>query len=256
MAWFANGQDSRRGLTLDRLIVVSALLIVMAMAWAYLFAGAGMSMMGRAIWTPGYAVLMFFMWWIMMVAMMLPSAAPMILVYSRVNRQQLGAIQGYLATSIFTLAYLITWAAFSLVATLLQWSLESRELITPMLVSSSVLLSAGILIAAGLYQLTPLKQACLRQCRSPIQFISQHWHPGPGGALRMGVIHGFYCVACCWFLMAILFVGGVMNLYWIAGIALFVLLEKTIPAGHWATYATGIALIVWGIATLVPGVYQ
>ena len=256
MALFANGHDSRPGLTLDRLIVVLALLIVVGMAWAYLFAGAGMSMMERAVWTPGYAVLMFFMWSIMMIAMMLPSAAPMILVFARVNRQQHEDSHAYLATSAFTMAYLVTWAAFSLIATLLQWALESRDLITPMLVSSNVLLSAGILIAAGIYQLTPLKQACLRQCQSPVQFISQHWRPGLGGALRMGVIHGAFCVVCCWFLMAILFVGGVMNLYWIAGIALFVLLEKTVPAGHWATYATGIALIAWGGVTLVSGVYQ
>ncbi len=250
MVWFAKDQGSRRGLTRERLIVVFALLIVVGLAWAYLWSGADMSMMMPAVWTPGYAVLMFFMWWIMMLAMMLPSATPMILVFARANHQQLETGRARVATGIFVLGYLATWAAFSLVATLAQWALEANGLLAPSLVSTSALLSAGILLAAGFYQLTPLKRACSRHCRSPIAFISTHWRQGAFGALRMGVVHGAYCVGCCWFLMGLLFFGGVMNLYWIAGIALFVLLEKTVPAGHWFDYATGIALLVWGAGML------
>jgi predicted metal-binding membrane protein len=237
-------------LTRDRLIVVSALLIVVGLAWAYLWSGAGMSMMMPAVWTPSYAILMFFMWWIMMVAMMLPSATPMILVYARASHQQFDTGRARIATSIFVLGYLATWAAFSLVATLAQWALEGQGLLTMSLVSTSVLLSAGILIAAGIYQLTPIKRACLRHCRSPLAFISTHWRPGAGGALRMGIVHGVFCVGCCWFLMGLLFFGGVMNLYWIAGLALFVLFEKTVPVDHWLVIASGAVLIVWGVGML------
>ncbi len=249
MVWFAKDQGSLRGLTTDRLIVVSALLIVVGLAWAYLWSGAGMLMM-PAVWTTGYAILMFFMWWIMMVAMMLPSATPMILVFARANHQQLETGHARIATSIFVLGYAATWAAFSLIATLAQWALDRNGLLTSSLVSTNVLLSAGILIAAGFYQLTPLKRACLRHCRSPLAFISTHWRQGAHGALRMGLVHGLFCVGCCWFLMGLLFFGGVMNLYWIAGLALYVLFEKTVPAGHWLGYATGVVLLVWGAGML------
>jgi predicted metal-binding membrane protein len=120
-----------------------------------------------------------------------------------------------------------------------------------MLVSVSAFLGGGLLLAAGIYQLTPIKQACLKHCRSPLQFVLSHWRNGRHGAFRMGVEHGAYCVGCCWFLMGLLFFGGVMNLYWIAGLALFVLLEKTVPAGHWLSYATGLALMAWGGWVLV-----
>jgi predicted metal-binding membrane protein len=115
-----------------------------------------------------------------------------------------------------------------------------------MLTSASVMLSAGLLIAAGIYQLTPLKQACLKHCRSPLQFVLTRWRSGPVGAFRMGIEHGAYCVGCCWFLMGLLFFGGVMNVYWIGGIAIFVLLEKTIPVGHWMSHVVGVALMIWG----------
>lgn len=243
-------QGLRRGLTRDRLIVVSALLIVVGLAWAYLLSGAGMSMMMPAVWMPSYAVLMFFMWWIMMVAMMLPSAMPMILIFARANQRQLEPVPARVATGIFVLGYLATWAAFSLLATLAQWVLEGKGLLTPALDSTSIWLSAGILISAGFYQLTPLKRACLRHCRSPLTFISTHWRHGVRGALRMGFEHGVFCVGCCWFLMGILFFGGVMNLYWIAGLALFVFFEKIVPAGHWLGYTAGIVLLAWGAGIL------
>jgi predicted metal-binding membrane protein len=256
----------------DRLVVVTALIAVIALAWAYLLAGAGMgtsafemtrmsqlataggmagmAIMTPAVWTPGYAVLMFFMWWIMMMAMMLPSAAPMILLFARVNGKQRESGHPHVATSIFAVGYLAAWASFSLVATILQWAFERSGLISPMLVGTNVFFGGVLLLAAGVYQLTPIKHACLRQCRSPLAFLSAHWQRGARGALRMGFVHGVFCVGCCWFLMGLLFFGGVMNLYWIAGLALFVLFEKTVPAGHWASYVTGAVLLVWGILIL------
>jgi len=273
MGWSANGQGSQHGLmrnrrsgewgmtlpvdaTLeavvrrDRLVVIGALIMVVALSWAYLLAGAGMAMMTSAVWTPGYAVLMFFMWWIMMVAMMLPSAAPMILLFATVNRKQREVGQPHVATSIFAVGYLAVWAGFSLVAVMLQWAFERTGILSPMLVGTNVIFGGILLLAAGLYQLTPIKHACLRHCRSPLTFLMNHWRPNARGALRMGLVHGAFCVGCCWFLMGLLFFGGVMNLYWIAGIALYVLFEKTVRAGHRLGYASGVALLAWGVGTL------
>ena len=209
-----------------------------------------MAMMTPAVWTPGYAVLMFCMWWNMMVAMMLPSAAPMILLFATVNRRQRDTGHPYVPTSIFALGYLAVWAGFSLVAVALQWGFERTALLSPMLAATNVIFGGVLLLAAGAYQLTPMKQACLRHCRSPLAFLGTHWRRGAQGALRMGIEHGAYCVGCCWFLMGLLFFGGVMNLYWIVGLALFVLFEKTFPAGHWLGYATGVVLSVWGVSML------
>jgi predicted metal-binding membrane protein len=207
-----------------------------------------MAAMAPMAWTPGYAVLMFFMWWIMMMAMMLPSAAPMILLFAMINRKQREHGAPYVPTGIFAAGYLLVWGAFSLVAVTAQWGLERLGLLSSMMAGTSVLLGAGLLIAAGAYQLSPLKHACLRHCRSPLFFISHHWRPGNLGALRMGVEHGAFCTGCCWFLMALLFYGGIMNLYWIVGLAVFVLLEKTIPGGHLLGRMTGVLLIAWGAA--------
>ena len=261
----------------DRLIVVTALTAVIVLSWAYLVAGAGMgmsafemtrmsqlgmaggmseggmacmAMMTPVVWTPGYAVLMFFMWWVMMVAMMLPSAAPMILLFATVNRKQRETGHPHVATSIFAVGYLAAWAGFSLVAVVLQWGFARTGILSPMLVGTNVIFGGVLLLAAGVYQLTPIKHACLRHCRSPLAFLSTHWRRGARGALRMGLVHGAFCVGCCWFLMGLLFFGGVMNLYWIVGLALFVLFEKTVPAGHWLGYATGVALFIWGAGML------
>jgi len=266
-----------------RRVVVGALAAVIALSWAYLLAGAGMglsalemtrmsqseleaaitegmggmagtAMMTPAVWTPVYAVLMFFMWWIMMVAMMLPSAAPMILLFATINRKQRERGHPYVATSVFGLAYLFVWAGFSLLAVILQWGLERTGLRSPLLVGTSAALGGGLLLAAGVWQLTPIKHACLRHCRSPLGFLIARWRPGARGAWIMGLAHGAFCVGCCWFLMGLLFFGGVMNLYWIVGLALFVLFEKTVPAGHWLGYATGIALLVFGAWLLAQAV--
>jgi len=180
--------------------------------------------------------------------MMLPSAAPMILLFTTLNRKQRDAGQPYVATSIFAFGYLAAWAGFSLVAVILQWGFELTGMISPVLIGTNVIFGGVLLLAAGTYQLTPIKHACLRYCRSPLAFLGTRWRRGAGGALRMGLEHGAYCLGCCWFLMGLLFFGGVMNLYWIVGLALFVLFEKMMPAGHWLGYATGVALSIWGAA--------
>jgi predicted metal-binding membrane protein len=257
----------------DRLVVATALSAVVAVSWAYLLASAGMGMSafemtrmsqvgiasgisqgGMAgmtmttpmVWTPGNAILMFLMWWVMMVAMMLPSAAPMILLFAAVNRKQRVEGNPHVPTGLFMLSYIVAWGGFSLAATGLQWGLSRTELLSPGMAAMSALLGGLLLLAAGLYQFMPVKHSCLRHCRSPLQFVTRHWRPGAAGAWRMGLAHDAYCVGCCWFLMLLLFVGGIMNLYWIAGLALFVLFEKLVPAGHWLSYAIGVALSAWG----------
>jgi predicted metal-binding membrane protein len=244
------------------MVLIAGLVAVLAMAWGWLLAGAGMPMsavdmtamagmdgwlMQPATWTPAYAALIFAMWWVMMVAMMLPSAAPVLLLFARVNRHDKAAGAPLAPTILFAGGYLICWGGFSALATALQWGLESARLLSPMLETTNRWLGAAILVAAGLWQLTPLKSMCLRHCRTPLSFLVGSWRPGGAGALRMGLEHGAFCLGCCWFLMALLFFGGVMNLYWIAGLTVFVLLEKTIPLGHWLSRAAGVALVAWGI---------
>jgi len=287
MAWYANGPDSRHGLTgkfnlfdtmnssslleatlrRDRQVVIVTLVVVIAVCWLYLLAGAGTGMYPRDMdglgstmqgpgWTPGYTLLMFAMWWLMMIAMMLPSAAPMVLLHAAVTRNGLPPDDGAVpaassrqilpGTTAFVGGYLVVWGAFSLVAVIAQWILEREGLLSPMMTSTSRLLGSGLLLSAGLWQLTPLKTVCLRQCRSPIGFVSMHWRSGIRGAFAMGVKHGSYCLGCCWFLMGLLFYGGVMNLIWISGLALFVLVEKVLPGGDFIGRAAGVLLIAWG----------
>jgi predicted metal-binding membrane protein len=248
------------------MVLVVGLVAVLVMAWGWLVAGTGMEMsavemtamagmdgwlMRPAVWTPAYAVLIFAMWWVMMVAMMLPSAAPMLLLFARVNRKDRSAGAPLVPTALFAGGYLLGWGGFCAVAAALQWGLESARLLSPMLVTTNRWLGAGILIAAGLSQFTPLKAMCLRRCRTPLGFLLGNWRSGRLGALRMGLEHGAFCLGCCWFLMALLFFGGVMNLYWIAGLAVFVLLEKTVPLGHWLGRLAGAVLVAWGGALAI-----
>jgi len=251
-----------RAVKRDRTIVLVVLTTVVVFSWVYVLSGAGMEMsalemtrtsgrgamgmMMPAEWSLEYAGVMFLMWWVMMIAMMLPSATPMVLLFAMLNRRQKEEGNAYVPTVLFAFAYLVIWAFFSILAVAVQGGLEVAKLLLPLLVSVSAFVGGGLLLAAGVYQLTPIKQACLKHCRSPLQFVLSRWRNGRLGAFRMGVEHGAYCVGCCWFLMGLLFFGGVMNLYWIAGLALFVLLEKTVPAGHWLSYATGLALMTWG----------
>lgn len=223
----------------DRAAVGVCLLAAIGLAWAYLWSHAGMDMQ------PGLPFL-FLMWWIMMVAMMLPGAAPMILLFATVSGRQREHGKPYVPTAVFASTYLAVWGVFGLVAAALQWWLESR--LDPVMTrgTSSAWLAGGLLLGAGLYQLTPFKDACLRQCRSPMQFVIGRWRPGLRGALLMGAEHGAYCVGCCWLLMGLLFVGGVMNLYWVIGLAVYVLLEKVLPAAPWLGRTLGIVLAAAG----------
>lgn len=243
----------------DRILVISGVLVVVVLSWAYLFAGAGtMQEMGdmlmptsSAPWTFRHALLMLVMWAVMMAAMMLPSAVPMILLYATIARGRHARGERVAVSGIFVLGYIAIWTAFSLGAVALQFGLEKAAMLSPMMETTSVTLAAAVLIAAGIYQWTPLKQACLRRCRSPLDFVLTHWRNGAGGAFVMGVQHGVYCVGCCWLLMLLLLVGGVMNPVWIAGLAVLVLVEKLAPAGHWIGRGAGALLIGWGAATLL-----
>jgi predicted metal-binding membrane protein len=252
----------------DRLVLVAALVAVTGIAWIWILIGAstgmnavvmtrgagvlGMAsmMMGPAAWTLGYAGLMFAMWWVMMAAMMLPSAAPILLLFARMNRAERARDRPYVPTGIFAAGYLAAWGGFSALATGLQWALDRLGLLSPMMTTTSYWLGGAILITAGVWQLTPVKGICLRHCRSPMGFLVQSWRPGRLGAFGMGLEHGTYCLGCCWFLMGLLFFGGIMNLFWIAGLAGFVLLEKTIPMGHWVGRIAGIGIAAWGVLML------
>lgn len=239
----------------DRAVTLAALTGVVGVSWGYVLAGAGMhgsmgEMMAGAVpmpWSPAYVGLMLAMWAAMMVAMMLPSAAPMVLLFATIERRR-RQVAPHRATVLFGLGYLSAWLGFSLGATVLQGSLEWFALLSPMMATTSTVLAGTILVAAGVYQLTPLKQACLRHCRSPIDVIMQHWGQGP---FRMGLRHGLFCLGCCWVLMALLLVGGVMNPLWIALITLFVLVEKLAPHGNWIGRAAGLGLVAWGGWTLI-----
>ena len=261
------GGEPRSRLTPEGLIVVGSLVAATALAWWWLAAGAGMGdmpmngmdgmpMEGMPMdmpgmppmpWTSVYAFSVFLMWAIMMVAMMLPTALPMILLYARVAAQR-ETSTALPPTFVFVGAYVAVWTAFSALAAGTQWWLTSLGVVDGAMRFGDRLPGVLLLIGAGLYQLTPLKRMCLSHCRSPIAFLMHHWRPGHGGALAMGLRHGAYCVGCCWFVMALLFVGGVMNLAWVAAIAVFVLAEKVLPFGQRVGQVAGAFALLAGAA--------
>jgi predicted metal-binding membrane protein len=236
----------------ERAIVLLALAGVTAIAWLYLFvARQNMDMAMPAMGDmdmpmPFSATWVFAMWWVMMLGMMLPSAAPMILTFASVQRRKRERAQSYVPTTMFVAGYLIVWGAFSAAATAAQWALQQGALLSPMLALASPAIGGVVLILAGLYQFTPLKHACLNHCRSPFAFILNHWRDGWDGALRMGASHGLYCLGCCWVLMALLFVVGVMNLLWVAVLAAFVFAEKLLPRVIWIARIGGGAMAAFG----------
>jgi predicted metal-binding membrane protein len=242
----------------DRFAVVAALAGVTALAWAYLYGLArqmdampdAATMLQMHSWSGLDFALTFAMWAVMMVGMMVPSAAPMTLIYAAVARKAARQGTPLAPTVVFVSGYVAMWCAFSLGATCAQWALDRAALLSPLMAARSPGLGAGLLIAAGLYQLTSFKEACLRHCRAPAHFIAERWRPGTGGAFRMGLEHGGYCLGCCWVLMGLLFVGGVMNLLWIAAITVFVLLEKLLPAGVGGGRLAGAAMVAGGVALL------
>ena len=242
----------------DRLIAALGLVAILTISWVYLVrTGAGMqsmltegemhAAMGMPevqSW-PRELLALFVMWAVMMVGMMLPSAAPLILLILGVYRRR-NDRHTRLNSLLFVSGYLLTWTVFSLAAASGQIALHRAALLSAAMVAKSGMLSAAILVIAGAYQLLPIKNACLAHCRSPLSFLTGHWREGPGGALRMGSLHGVVCVGCCWALMALLFVAGVMNLLWVAAIAVFILVEKLWRQGLLVSRVAGVLLITWG----------
>lgn len=207
-----------------------------------MMADMGMSM--DMSWTARDVVFAVVMWSVMMVGMMTPSAAPVVLLYAGAQRGR--GLHGITPVVLFGSGYLLVWIGFSIAAALAQWALHEAALLSPAMAVASPRSGAAILIAAGIYQLTPVKGACLTHCRSPLGFLMSHWRDGVAGAMRMGATHGAYCLGCCWALMGVLFVVGVMNLVWVAAITMFVLLEKVGPAGALVARAAGVIMIVAG----------
>ena len=242
----------------DRWIVLAALALLTALAWGVMTreargmspgAGACCCMMAPDTnpWDAGALPPLFFMWAEMMVAMMIPSAAPMILTFAMVQRKRREQERPYVPTGLFLAGYLLAWTIFSAFAAAAQWILHAKALLTPMMASNNSIFGGAILAAAGIFQFTPLKNACLVRCRSPLHFLLTDWREGKPGALVMGLKHGAYCTGCCWILMLLLFLGGVMNLFWIAAISIFVLLEKILPKSLLIGKFAGAILIFWAV---------
>ena len=258
----------------ERLIALGALLLIAALAWIWLVKEAarmaGMEMPGMAdvrmnhlqmmspslaAWSAPLAVYLFGMWFVMMIGMMVPSAAPMVLLYLGVARHAQRGGQRFASATWFLLGYLLAWAAFSLGATLAHWALESAAMMTPAMSTANRMAGALVLIGAGLYQWLPVKDACLARCRAPLSFIQQHggFQSSVSGAMRLGMLHGLYCVGCCWALMLVLFTVGVMNLLWIAVLMCVVLAEKLLPRGWWISRIAGAMATAAGLAMLLHG---
>lgn len=236
----------------DRFIVLSALGIVILLAWIYLLKMPGGMAMAKPVWTADYFVAMFLMWGMMMVGMMAPGAIPMVLIHAAVSRKAASAGGSLAPTAVFVLGYVLVWSLFSVGATVAQFALDRASLLSPMMTTESRALGGLLLLGAGLYQLTPLKDKCLRHCRSPVHFIARGWRPGYLGAIKLGLIHGAYCLGCCWILMGLLFFGGVMSIWWIGGLTLFVLLEKVMPFGRESGWVAGLLAAAWGLFLLFP----
>ena len=249
----------------DRAIVIAGLISIILLAWAYtIYLSARMTgmdemsitktgMPGMQVWQVEDFLFNLVMWGVMMIAMMTPSATPMILTYGGLNRRRATSTTPVFTTSAFLLGYLIIWFTFSAGATLLQWKFQSAGLLSPNTIHLTPFAGGILLIIAGIFQFTPLKDVCLANCRTPLSFLSTEWRDGTMGALVMGLRHGLYCLGCCWHLMLLLFVVGVMNLLWVAVIAGFVLAEKAMPVGRWGSRIGGLITFGWGIWLLFQG---
>ena len=251
----------------DRAVVVTAVFVLTALAWTYVLWTAasmsaatsassmlGMNMTGMnmapagSVWSIAGCALTLAMWVVMMIGMMTPSAAPMILLYARVGRQARADGKPFASTLWFAGGYLLAWSGFGLAASLAQLALADMALITPMLAAANHIFAGLVLVAAGVYQWTPLKDSCLSQCQAPFSFLQRHggFRRDPMGSLKLGLRHGFACIGCCWALMMLLFVGGVMNLLWIAALSILVLLEKLMPFGRFMPRFVGLVLVTVG----------
>ena len=256
----------------DRIVVAAALAVVALLAWAYVLwlsvhmavASGGMASMdmGEAsgplapafrVWAPADFAFMFVMWSVMMVGMMTPSVAPMVLLYAAAGRKAAESGAPFASTGWFFAGYIAVWIGFSALATCAQWALTCLALLTPMMATASTVFGGILLVVVGLYQWTPLKHTCLRACQAPIGFLMAHggFRNEPLGAIRLGITHGAYCLGCCFALMALLFVGGIMNLLWIAGLMILILLEKIVPAGPLIPRISGALIGAVGIWLLV-----
>lgn len=249
----------------DRLVISSCIVLVIALAWAYLVyldrqMSASMAYdtmmkeMGMAMdapWTPAVVLLTFAMWAVMMVGMMTGTVAPVLLLFARAQAARVDRSSGTLQLPVlmFGLGYVAVWTGFSACAALAQWALHAAAMLSPAMIASTPV-SGAILVAAGAYQLTPFKGACLSQCRSPLGFLMGSWRDGLTGAFQMGVRHGTHCLGCCWALMCVLFAVGVMNLAWVAALTAFVLAEKIGPAGAIVARGAGVVMMLWGLAVL------
>ena len=244
----------------DRLIIGLGLVFAGGIAWCYTIYEArrmnltgvcaclGMKMGGPdlASWSAGSLLPLFLMWAVMMMAMMLPSAAPMILTFAAVARNRRRAERPYVPVAVFAAGYMVIWCVFSVAAAVGQWLLHREALLSSQMASASAVFAGVLLLVAGVFQFTPWKSRCLTHCRAPLEFIMTRWREGWRGALRMGVEHGAFCAGCCWALMALLFVLGVMNILWIAALTMLVALEKMLPRTRWLSSGTGVLLACWG----------
>ncbi len=232
----------------QRLLIGAALVTLTLLAWAYLVMPGGTAGMGASMASSlNMLALSIIMWSIMMVAMMLPGAGPMILTYARIHQQRRASGSSTVPIWVFLTGYLTVWVGVGVAAALLQWGLHQSALLSSSMGRVGPLLAGGLLITAGAFQFSHLKQACLSKCRSPLSFLMTEWREGTAGAMVMGIRHGAFCTGCCWALMLLMFVGGVMSLAWMAALALYFLAEKLLPGGERISRLTGVALIGAGI---------
>ena len=245
----------------ERRLVLWAMASLAALAWAYtVYLGVQHQLMVGTIampmmmqWSSADVIFMFFMWAVMMFAMMLPSVTPTVLIFGRVREKRKVAGQIFAPTGAFVAGYLLVWAGFSLLATTANWSLHTGGLMSSLMGNLGPQTGGLLLVAAGVFQWTPLKNACLDHCRSPMSFLMQHWREGSSGAVLMGLHHGIYCLGCCWLLMLLLFVLGVMNLPWVALLTIIVLVEKIMPRGEILSRGLGVLLTGWGTWLIIAG---
>ncbi|HXP29882.1 MAG TPA: DUF2182 domain-containing protein [Stellaceae bacterium] len=252
----------------DQLIVLASIAGILALAWIYLVETAQdmtemaemLDVMPEMAGMPGMAMMMTpqsafgapqlilnaTMWVMMMLGMMLPSAAPLILLFAAVERRQPAGPSLY-RTAVFTAGYLLVWSGFAVAATTAQAFLAKMSLLANDMSISNALLGGILFVAAGIYEWSPLKRRCLTHCQSPMAFLLGRWQPGALGALLMGVEHGVYCLGCCWVLMLLLFAVGVMNLLWVAALTVLVLLQKLAPGGMISAAATGAVMALFGL---------
>lgn len=238
--------------------VITAIAIILAASWAFVawmtldvsHSVEKLMMPIDASWSSSTIAVVFVMWAMMMVAMMLPSAAPMILSFDRISKKRPNNSTSRLDVLVFIAAYMVVWIAYSVLATGVQWGLQRFGLLTPMITSRSVWLTSSIFILAGLYQFSPLKHACLERCRTPLIFLMQEWREGLSGIWVMGLKHGLYCTGCCWALMLLLFAAGVMNLVWIVLLMVLVAFEKWPHSLIWISRTYGGMLVLVGIYNL------